>query len=84
MSTPTESDDRSADRIQQDETIAAEPKLPPPDLPDDAVPRPLESHISKGPIAVAGVVENGVVRPLDPTTKLRENARVIIVARDGA
>jgi hypothetical protein len=34
------------------------------------------------PRAVAGVVENGLVRPLDPTVKLPEHARVIIVATE--
>jgi hypothetical protein len=42
----------------------------------------VESHIAahRRPIAVAGVVENGLVRPLDPAVKLQEHARVIIVA----
>jgi hypothetical protein len=31
---------------------------------------------------VAGIVENGVVRLLDPTIKLPEHSRVIIVATD--
>jgi hypothetical protein len=34
------------------------------------------------PLAVAGVVENGLVRPLDPDMKLREHSRVIIVAAE--
>jgi hypothetical protein len=34
------------------------------------------------PVAVAGVVENGVVRPVDPAVKLPEHARVIIVASE--
>ena len=32
------------------------------------------------PWAVVGVVENGLVRPLDPAVELPEHARVIIVA----
>jgi hypothetical protein len=32
--------------------------------------------------AVAGVVENGLVRPLDPAVKLAEHSRVIIVASE--
>ncbi len=34
------------------------------------------------PIAVAGVVENGLVRPLDPAVHLPEHSRVIIVATE--
>ena len=34
-------------------------------------------------LTVAGIVENGLVRPLDPTVKLPEHARVIIVASGG-
>jgi hypothetical protein len=34
-------------------------------------------------VAVAGVVENGLVRPLDPAVKLPERSRVIIVALEG-
>jgi hypothetical protein len=33
-------------------------------------------------VAVAGVVENGLVRPLDPAVKLPERSRVIIVATE--
>jgi hypothetical protein len=33
-------------------------------------------------VAVAGVVENGLVRPLDTSVKLPEHARVIIVASE--
>lgn len=84
MSTNPQPDDRSSDRFALDEQIAAEPPLAPPDLPEGAVPEPLEAHLTNRPIAVAGIVENGVVRPLDSSTRLRENSRVIIVARDGA
>jgi len=34
-------------------------------------------------MAVAGVVENGLVRPLDPSVTLPERSRVIIVASEG-
>jgi hypothetical protein len=34
-------------------------------------------------VAVAGIVENGLVRPLDTTVKLPEGSRVIIVASEG-
>ena len=76
-------DQRSASRRARDEQIAAEPPLASPQLPTDAVPSPVEAHLARlrpRPIAVAGVVENGVVRLLDPTVNLPENSRVIIVA----
>lgn len=43
----------------------------------------MESYLRKRkPIAVMGVVENGLVRPLDPDAKLTEHARVIIVTSE--
>lgn len=80
-----EIDSRSPERRERDEQIAAEPQLPPLELPPDATPKPVESHqgrLPQPPLAVAGIVENGVVRPLDPAVKLPENARVIIFASD--
>jgi len=78
-----ETDTRSAQRRALDEQIVLETKLESPNLPPDAVPRPLESHLAhRKPIAVAGIVENGVVRPLDPSVKLQEHARVTIVATE--
>lgn len=81
MATP-QSDNRSPERRAKDERIASEAPLPSPQLPADAVPVPLENLLRgrRQPVAVAGVVENGVVRPLDPAVKLPEHARVIIVA----
>jgi hypothetical protein len=75
-------DDRTAERLARDEAIVAAPLLPPPDLPAGAKPVALEVLLRRAhkPIAVAGVVENGVVRPLDPAVRLPERARVIIVA----
>ncbi len=84
MPTP-EADRRSLDRRARDEQIAAEPPLAPPELPADAAPSPVEAHLGRlrrRPLAVAGVVENGLVRPLDPTVKLPEHSRVIIVASE--
>jgi hypothetical protein len=83
MITPAK-DDRSAARKLLDEQIASEPPLPPPSLPAEAVPQPLEAHLKsiRKPVAVAGIVENGLVRPLDPTIHLPENSRVIIVATE--
>lgn len=80
-------DERNPARRLSDAQIAAEPSLPAPDLADDAVAEPVEAHLARHarrPLAVAGVVENGLVRPIDPSVKLREHARVIIVAPDGA
>ena len=67
-----------------DEQIAAEPPLAPLAVPPNASSSPLEYHLTRQrrPIAVAGVVENGLVRPLDPSIKLSERSRVIIVASD--
>ena len=78
-----ETDQRSAERRAKDEQIAAEPQLPPLEVPPDAVPSPAETFLGRlrrQPLAIAGIVENGVVRPLDPVVKLPEHSRVIIVA----
>jgi hypothetical protein len=85
MATP-ELDRRGPARQALDELIAAEPPLAPPELPADAPTTPMETLLGRRrsrPVAVAGVVENGLVRPLDPTVKLPEHARVIIVASEG-
>jgi hypothetical protein len=77
------SDERSPQRRARDEGIAAEPPLAPLEIPAGTVPAPIEAHLGTRyprPLAVAGFVENGLVRPLDPTVKLPEHARVIIVA----
>ncbi len=81
-----ETDQRSPERRARDEQIAAEPKLAPLDVPPDARPLPMEAHLGRHgrrPLAVTGIVENGLVRPLDPTVKLPEHARVIVVATEG-
>lgn len=78
----SDTDTRSAQRRKLDEQIAAEPPLAPLHLPADAKTSPVEKHLSHSsakPLAVAGVVENGLVRPLDPAVILPEHARVIIV-----
>ena len=79
-------DQRSPGRRARDEQIAAEPPLAPLDLPPTAIPSPVEAHLARRrrPLAVAGIVENGLVRPLDPAVKLAEHSRVIIVATEGA
>ena len=84
MNTPA-IDRRSSDRRARDEQVAEEPQLTPLELPPDAAPLPLETHLvrlRRRPLAVAGVVENGLVRPLDPAVKLPEHSRVIIVATE--
>lgn len=81
MTTP-EVDQRSAERRALDEKIAAEPLLALPELAADAAPVAMEVHLARlrpRLLAVAGIVENGLVRPLDPAVKLREHSRVIIV-----
>lgn len=77
-------DNRSPERKAIDEKIAAEPPLPPLEVPAEAVGKPLEAFLPprRRPVAVAGVVENGLIRPLDPAVHLPEHARVIIVATE--
>jgi hypothetical protein len=84
MTTPAV-DPRSSERRARDEQIASEPELAPLELPPEASPSPVEAHLGRRrrPVAVAGVVENGLVRPLDPAVKLPERSRVIIVASEG-
>ena len=84
MATP-EMDHRSASRRGRDEQIAAEPQLAPLQLPPQAPSSPMESHLVRKlrrPVAVAGVVENGLVRPLDPAVKLPEHSKVVIVTTE--
>lgn len=76
-------DDRSAKRKKLDEQIASEPQLPPLNVPADAATAPVESHLARcaqHPVAFVGVVENGLVRVIDPDVRLPEHSRVIIVA----
>jgi hypothetical protein len=77
------SDQRSAERRARDEQIAAEPHLAGPDLAPGSKPMPVEAHLARlrrEPVAITGIVENGLIRPIDPSVKLPEHARVIIVA----
>ena len=78
-------DQRSPQRRAQDERIAAEPRLAPLDLTPGEEASPVEIHLARQPrrpLAVAGIVENGVVRPLDSNVKLAERSRVIIVTSE--
>jgi hypothetical protein len=78
-------DERSPGRKARDEQIAAQPQMAPLDLPPDAPSSPVEAHVHphlRRPVAVAGVVENGLVRPLDPAVTLPEHSRVIIVTAE--
>jgi hypothetical protein len=79
-------DRRSSQRQTLDEQIASEPQLAPFTIPPDAAPLPVETHLARirRPVAMAGIVENGLIRPLDPSVKLPERSRVIIVAVEGA
>jgi hypothetical protein len=84
MTTP-KVDPRSPSRRARDEEIAAEPQLAPLELPPDAAPSSMEAHrarLAPHTVAVPGVVENGLVRPLDPSVRLAEHSRVIIVASE--
>lgn len=83
----SEVDNRSQRGRALDEQIAAEPQLPPLELPSDAKSSRVEHHLNRlrrRPLAIAGIVENGLVRPLDPDVHLPERSRVIIVASEGA
>ena len=78
-------DPRSPGRKARDEQIASEPQMSPLDLPPDAPSASMEAHLGlhqRRPVAVAGVVENGLVRPLDPAVTLPEHSRVIIVTAE--
>jgi hypothetical protein len=65
-----------------DEEIANESQRVPPSVVGEA--KPLEAYLGRPrrPVAIVGIVENGVVKPVDPTVKLPERSRVIIVAQD--
>ena len=74
---------RSERRKALDEQLASEPHLPLPAIPPDEQPRPLEGHLRhRHPVAFVGVVENGLVRLLDPRVRLPEQSRVIVVAAE--
>jgi hypothetical protein len=80
-----DTDRRSKSLREDDERIANEPHLAPLDLSSEAVALPIEKHLtplSRHPVAMKGVVENGLVRLLDPTIHLPEHSRVIVVATD--
>jgi hypothetical protein len=79
----TQPDLRSERRKALDEQIASEPHLTHPDVPAGEQPRPLEElRRHRRPVAVVGVVENGLVRLLDPRVTLPEQSRVIVVASE--
>lgn len=77
----TKPDNRSPERRAREEQIASEPHLPPLKLSEDAAPSAMEARLPPShPRAMMGVVEKGLVRPLDPSVELPEHSRVIIVA----
>ena len=84
MTSPA-ADKRSLARRSRDEQIASESRLDTLNLPPDAASSPMETHLQQHhrPLAVIGVVENGLVRPLDPAVELAEHSRVIIVTSEG-
>jgi hypothetical protein len=73
---------RSERRKLQDEQLANEPQLAAPDLDAGTPPAPVEEHLRRRPLAVMGVVENGMVRLLDPEIRLPERSRVIVVTSE--
>ena len=75
-------EERSEERKRQDGAIASEPPLPPLDVPAGTHALPIEEHLRKRrrkPQAFLGVVENGVIRPVDPDVRLPDRSSVIIV-----
>ena len=67
-----EVDRRSAERRAKDERIAAQSPLSPSKLPPETPLLPVEAHLERNrrqPVVVTGVVENGLVRPLDPASE---------------
>lgn len=80
--TVPEPDTRGEARKRLDEQISNDPELPPPNVVGE--PKPLEAFLARPrrPVAIVGIVENGVIKPVDPTVKLPERSRVIIVAQD--
>jgi hypothetical protein len=80
-------DQRHPDRRARDEQIAGKPQKAVPELPCGAISSPVETHLARlprHPLAVAGIVENGLVRPLDPAVLLPEHSRVIIIAAEAS
>ncbi|HEX5105564.1 MAG TPA: hypothetical protein VFV87_17215 [Pirellulaceae bacterium] len=77
-------DQRSPARRALDEEIAAEAPLSHPQLPLQAAPAPMEAHLAqlRRPVAISGIVQNGAVYPVDPSIRLPEHSRVIIVAAE--
>lgn len=81
-----EPDTRSEWRKRRDEEIAAEAESEgfvafPDDIPR-GTPKPLSEHLNslrRRPRALVGVVENGMIRLLDPVT-LPEHSHVVVVA----
>lgn len=82
--TNQQKDTRSAEQRARDEHVAAEPHLPLPELLPETVESPVEVHLARlqRRVSIAGIVENSVVRPVDPSVRLPEQSRVIIVMSD--
>jgi hypothetical protein len=78
-------DDRTEDQKQQDEQIASGPKNPRPELTSDVSPKPIEEFFAPedipSPKAIVGIVENGIVKPVDSSQPLKEHSKVLIVGQ---
>jgi hypothetical protein len=76
---------RGERRKALDEQLACEPQLPHPEIAPGEKPLSMEElRRPRRPVAVVGVVENGVVRLLDPCVTLPEHSRVIVIACEPA
>lgn len=79
----TQEDDRNEERRRLDDQLATEPRKPRPPVAADEGPKPMESFLRPEdlprPKAAVGVIEKGVVRPLDEELRLPEHRRVLIV-----
>ncbi len=77
-------EDRSVERRLLDEAIAAEAQTPIPEIDPTLIPVPVEVLLQRSakPVAISGVVENGLIRLLDPSIRLPERSKVIIVANE--
>lgn len=80
-----EKDTRTEERRRLDEKIAAEPPKPRPPKINPATTKPIEEFLGPEDLpkarAVIGIVEKGLVRPLDPNHRLPEQHKVLIVGQ---
>ena len=78
-------DDRSKNQKIRDEQIASSPKNSRPKPASEASPKPIEEFLAPedipSPRAIVGIVEDGVVKPLDTSQALKEHSKVLIVGQ---